>query len=272
MPISDRAVVVRGYVEQSPTPPSGGVFNRGGIQISRSAVRRILQEEAVRPNRPWRCRMGNAPKHVRHPTEPNQVWHLDMTELRVLWMKVEVAAVLDGFTRKIVALKAFGRRPSTLDLVKLIDQAISDEGVRPRFVITDHGSQFRETFRAAIDDLGITHVRCSAGAWHLNAKEERVNGSPKAWARRAMLLPSIDAIRRRLAAYAEWHNRFRPQAAHGSFTPCEVEAAIHSNKPVRPEHHGETHPSIGVRRKSVRGHPRLTCTRVTVPQTRKRAA
>ena len=103
--------------------------------------------------------MGKAPKHVQHPTEANQVWHLDMTELRVRWMKVEVAAVLDGFTRKIVALKAFGGGPSSLGLAKLVNQAISGGGACPRFLITDHGSQVWETFRAAIEELGITHVR-----------------------------------------------------------------------------------------------------------------
>ena len=112
-----------------------------------------------------------------------------------------------------------------------------------RFLITDHGSQFRATFQQAIEDLSMIHVRCSVGTWHLDAKVERVNRSLKAWARRTMLLPSKRAIQHRLDAYAEWHNCYRPYAAHRSFTPCEVEAGI---KPVyadqvRAEQRDRTH-------------------------------
>jgi transposase len=60
---------------------------RAGIKISRTSVRRVLQEEP--PKSPssvnGRSRVTTAPRHVQHPTRPNQVWHLDITDLRVLW-------------------------------------------------------------------------------------------------------------------------------------------------------------------------------------------
>ena len=39
-------------------------------------------------------------------------------------MKLEVAAIIDGCTRKIIGIRAFAKRPSTNDLVQLIDHSI----------------------------------------------------------------------------------------------------------------------------------------------------
>ncbi|MEL6761931.1 MAG: hypothetical protein AAFP04_16245, partial [Myxococcota bacterium] len=52
---------------------------RAGVKISRTSVRRVLQEEPPKNpgNATNRSRVTKAPKHVQHPTAPNQVWHLD---------------------------------------------------------------------------------------------------------------------------------------------------------------------------------------------------
>ncbi|MEM9083567.1 MAG: hypothetical protein AAGB34_08230, partial [Planctomycetota bacterium] len=97
---------------------------RAGIQISRSSVQRVLQEQACKPRTPQPQRKTKAPPSIQHPTEPHQVWHLDMTELRVLWMKFEIAVILDGFTRKIIGIKAFNRRPTTVWLIWLMPRLV----------------------------------------------------------------------------------------------------------------------------------------------------
>lgn len=105
------------------------------------------------------------------------MWHLDPTELRVLWMKFEIALIIDGFTRKIFAARVFNHRPTTSSLVSLLGEVTKDH--RLRFLIADNGSQFRARFRAGVNALGNEHIRCSVGHWQLNAKLERVNrGGP----------------------------------------------------------------------------------------------
>ncbi|MEL6796501.1 MAG: DDE-type integrase/transposase/recombinase, partial [Planctomycetota bacterium] len=157
---------------------------RAGINISRTSVRRVLREEP--PKGPGsangRSRVTTAPRHVQHPTRPNQVWHLDITDLRVLWKRFEVAAIVDGFSRKIVALRAFDSRPTTSDLAELVEQTAAQSEGAPRFLVTDHGSQFRSRFRSRVQGLGLTHVRCQVRTWHLNAKVERVFRDLKHWA------------------------------------------------------------------------------------------
>ncbi|MEZ6317839.1 MAG: hypothetical protein R3B49_03650 [Phycisphaerales bacterium] len=63
---------------------------------------------------------------------------MDLTTFRVLWMRCEVAAIIDGFRCKIVGLKSYRGMPTTADLVDLVDCAIQQSGA-PRFIITDHG-------------------------------------------------------------------------------------------------------------------------------------
>ena len=70
-------------------------------------------------------------------------------------MKAGVAVLLDGLGRKIVAIKAFASRPRTTNPVDLVAHAISSGGVGPRLLITDHGSQVGDAFKARIEDFGI---------------------------------------------------------------------------------------------------------------------
>ena len=97
---------------------------RAGIQISRASVRQILEEEPS--PRPRNCAAVSlpphrtAPEHFFKPPHPHHVWHMDLSCFRFLWIRYEVAAIIDGFSRKIVALKAYRSTPTTNDLIKLI--------------------------------------------------------------------------------------------------------------------------------------------------------
>jgi transposase InsO family protein/transposase-like protein len=244
---------------------------RAGVAISRSSVRRILQEEtANRPTPTRRERVTEAPNHLQHPMQPHQVWHLDLTELRVLWMRFEIAVIIDGFTRKIIAERIFNRRPTTDDLASLLRKVT--EASRPRFLITDHGSQFRSRFRRAVHGLGIEHIRCSVGHWQLNAKLERVNRTLKDWAHGAMLIPSTKAVQNRIDSFTEWFNEHRPHAAHGIRTPVEAEAGSRLITPVHYAQRGTIEPCIRVTRTHHRGDPRLVITCIVVEERRFDAA
>jgi len=231
---------------------------RAGLGISRSSVRRVLQEGPPDPaQQHYQPRVTSAPDHVRHPKRSNQVWHLDMTEIRVLWKKIEIAAIVDGFSRKIITMKALGRRPTSEDLSELIEASIENGGESPRFLVTDHGSQFRAYFHQSIESLGITHVRCQVRTWQLNAKVERVFRDVKAWVRRSVLPFRTQAVQRRLDAYRVWHNRFRPHTAHGTLTPAEAEQGVSVLEAVVYRQRGGVEPRIKMHRRCVRGDPRL---------------
>ncbi|MEL7484379.1 MAG: DDE-type integrase/transposase/recombinase [Planctomycetota bacterium] len=232
---------------------------RAGIKISRTSVRRVLQEQPPRGpgSANGRSRVTTAPKHVQHPTRPKQVWHLDMTDLRVLWRRFEIAAIVDGFSRRIVALHVFGHRPTTSDLAKLVEQSTDESEGSPRFLVTDHGSQFRASFRKRVEGLGLTHIRCQVRTWHLNAKVERVFRDLKRWAKHSWLPLTTVAIQRRFNGYRDWHNRYRPHTAHGTLTPLEVEGGLCLPEPRTVLQKGGEPPRILLHRRHIRGDPRL---------------
>lgn len=232
---------------------------RAGITISRTSVRRVLQEEPpkIPCNANVRSRVTTAPNHVQHPTQSNEVWHLDMTDLRVLWKRFEIAAIVDGFSRRGVAMHVFGHRPTTSDLAEMVEQAAEQSETSPRFLVTDHGSQFRARFRSRVQGLSLTHVRCQVRTWHLNAKVERVFRDVKQWAKRVWLPLTSAGIQRRLDSYREWHNRFRPHTAHGNLTPLEAEARRPLPEPRLVLQKGGEELRITLHRRHVRGDRRL---------------
>lgn len=66
---------------------------RAGIQISRTSIRRILEEERCKTDR-WQRHVptpdaGDA-THLMNPKAPHFVWHTDITEVRVLWKRFEI--------------------------------------------------------------------------------------------------------------------------------------------------------------------------------------
>lgn len=247
---------------------------RAGIQVSRTTIRRVLQEQTPKPAKQATesTRVTEAPPHVQHPRSPNHVWHLDITTLRVLWKKFEVAAVVDGFTRKIVTLKVFGKRPGSNDLAAIVDNAAEDAGTPPRYLVTDHGSQFRRRFRRRIEAGGAIHVRCRVRTWHLNAKIERIFRDVKHWARRSSLLPTEESMQRRLDAFRDWHNCFKPHAAHGTLTPQEAERRAQPCDTTRYFQRGGVELRMRVHRRCVCGDPRLCYPVISVTKHQRQAA
>ena len=232
---------------------------RAGIQISRASVRRILEEE--RPPCPKACASTTsahrtAPEHFFKPPRPNHVWHMDMTVFRVLWMRFEVAAIIDGFSRKIMGLKVFHGSPTTTELVELIDTS-AERSAAPTYVVTDRGGQFRRVFRHELRARGIQHARGRCRTWQFNAKVERLFWSLKRWWRLLLIVPSTASIQKHLDAYATWHNLHRPHEALGKLTPSEAASGISVPEPVRYTEGGELEPAVQIRRQHVGDDPRL---------------
>ncbi len=125
----------------------------------------------------------------------------------------QILAIVDGISRKIIAMRGYAKRPTSADLSKLVETSIGSSGVGPRFLITDHGSQFRGRFHGSVELLGVTHIRCQVRTWQLNSKVERGFRDVKGWAARSAMPLRVGAVQRRLNAYRVWHNRFRPHTA-----------------------------------------------------------
>lgn len=235
-------------------------------------MRRILEEELIKPDSRPRgkppMQMNDRP--LLNPKGPHEVWHTDITEMRVLWKKFEIAAVLDGCTHKLLALKVFARRPTTRDMMLLIKEATRREGRSARILISDRGSQFRRRFTEACASEGITHVRSQVRTWQLNAKIERFSRTMKDWIRAMWMTLTAPRMQRRLEQYKAWYSQHRVHAAHEAHTPQDRMAGIEP-QPILYTVRGERVPAISVSRHNARGDSRLFRLEIRVRE-RKRAA
>jgi len=114
-------------------------------------------------------------------------------------------------------------------------------GAAPRFIVTDHGTQFLTRFERLLAPLASTDVvRCRVGDWHLAGKVERFFRTLKWWARRklwawfASRAAIARAIQRRLDAFGEWYNE-RPHQGLGGRTPNQAWKGLKrlKTKPIR---------------------------------------
>ena len=233
---------------------------RAGIRISRTTARRILTEppstKPIRGSSNLDDFTTLRASHLMNPTKPNRVWHLDLTSVRFLWLHLRIAAIVDGFSRRLIALKVYRTAPTTEQMVTLLRQAIKRDG-RSRFLITDHGCQFQKMFEAKVNLLSVKLIQGRVGSWHINLKVERLFRTLKLWQRLSLMVLSTRSIQRRLDRYRVWYNRYRPHASLGILTPDEAVTGRRVPEAVPIRWCGDVEPSFEVVREHLGGDPHL---------------
>ena len=241
---------------------------RAGLQISRSTVQRLLREPEVKkpqrkPRPPMEKPVGVNPDRLLTPRKPNQVWHADLTQIRILWFTFFIAAVLDGFSRKILALKVYASTPCARNMAALVRSATAVHG-RPKFLITDNGSQFRKQFGKALRRQRIRHVRTRVRSPFLNGKIERFFRTFKLWQRLTLMAATASNIQRRLDSFLTWYNTHRPHSALGFATPEEAHCGKALLKPIAYRTRDGPTIQIEIARGKHRGDPRLPVVEITL--------
>lgn len=199
------------------------------------------------------------PFHLLRPARINRVWHLDLTTFEFLWIRFYIAALLDGFSRKLLALRVYRDAPTTDDMLRLVKRPVRNYGAPP-VLITDHGCQFRKRFQRSLkESRGITVVKGrpeKERACRFNGKAERFFKTLKLWQRLTLFAWKISSIQRQLDIYRTWYNEERPMWILGGRTPEEVWAnlPLPLAAPIRAH---EPQPEIRVRRVDYRGDPEL---------------
>lgn len=233
---------------------------RAGIRISHSTVRRILTEPP--PTKPKRKKpdlddfVTLRAAHLMDPKQPNRVWHLDLTSVRFLWLHLRIAAIVDGFSRRLIALKVYRTAPTTDQMIMLLSCAIKREG-KPRFLITDHGCQFQKVFENRLSNLGVKLVQGRVGSWQINTKVERAFRTLKLWQRLSLMVLSTRSIQRQLNMYHVWYNQHRPHTSLGILTPNEAVAGHRFSEAIPIRWRDDVIPSFKVERQYWGGDPHL---------------
>jgi len=250
-------------------------LRHAAIRISRSTVQRVLRNP--KPQKPLPATTRTAtdepavkPHTILAPTHTNHVWHLDITEWRVLFITVHIAAVLDGYSRKLLSIRAYFRAPTTAQMLSLVRTGIAAHG-RPRFIVTDHGPIFRSKFKKGLGKR-IRLVKGKVRSCKFNGKVERFFRTFKLWSRAAGMLWHPLRIQTHLERFQRYYNLHRTHRALQGRTPESVWAdqpALHTEAFLARD---TRKPVFRAQRLAFEGDNHLPLLRVDVLRTLSRAA
>jgi putative transposase len=203
---------------------------REGYDVGRLHVATLMKRmgiEAIyrRPNT-----SKPAPGHTIFPyllrklpvTRPNQVWGMDITFIPMARGFVYLAAVVDWFSRKVLAWK-LSITLETQFCVEAVEEALARYG-KPEIFNTDQGSQFTSiAFTGLLLKNDIKISMDGKGAWRDNVFVERLWRTIKYEEVYLWAYPSVAEARASLGRYIDgFYNARRPHSSLDRQTPDEA--------------------------------------------------
>jgi putative transposase len=197
-----------------------------GVEIGRQRVARMMKRMGIealyrRPNT-----SKPTPGHKIYPyllrsvavDRPNQVWAMDITYIPMALGFVYLAAVVDWFSRRVLAWRV----SITMEVafcLEAVEEALARHG-RPEIFNTDQGSQFTSAdFTGLLLDNAIAISMDGKGAWRDNVFVERLWRSVKYEEVYLRAYDSVGEARASIGRYLDFYNRKRPHSSLDARTP-----------------------------------------------------
>jgi len=208
-----------------------------GHRISRRRVERLMRLGGWRARvvRVYRRKAGTHRWYGQHPnrvrrtqaTGPNQIWVSDVTYLAVGRRWWYLAAVLDQYSRRVLAWRLGAIRNS------LLTRAAVEAALRRRRPPTglifhsDRGSEFLgASFRQRLNDHGVQQSMTRGGAPDENAHIESFFHSLKADVIHGRCFQTVTELRQLLRRYVRYYNYKRLHSALLYRTPVDYELEV----------------------------------------------
>lgn len=200
-----------------------------GHNINRKRVQRLMRTLGLAGMAPGPNTSRAHPQHKIYPyllrgvtvTRPNQVWSTDITYLRLPRGFVYLVAVIDWYSRKVLAW----RLSNTMDsgfCVDCLEQALQSHGI-PEVFNTDQGSQFTsDAFTGVLKKNGITISMDGRGRALDNIFVERLWRSVKHEDVHLKGYATLPALLLGLTEYFVFYNTERIHQSLDYKTPDEV--------------------------------------------------
>ena len=197
-----------------------------GAKIGRRHVATLMKRmgiEAIyrRPNT-----SKPAPGHKVYPyllrdlpvTRPDQVWAMDLTYIPMKCGFVYLAAVIDWFSRRVLAWRLSITMEAAF-CVETLEEALARHG-RPEIFDTDQGSQFTsEAFTGVLTRNKIAISMDGKGAWRDNIFVERLWRSVKYEEVYLRAYDTVAEARASIGRYLSFYNTRRPHSSLDRQTP-----------------------------------------------------
>ena len=158
-----------------------GLLNAEGHEVGRLHVSTLMKRMGVEAIYRRPRTSAPTPGHKVYPyllrnvgvTRPNQVWAMDITYVPMARGFVYLAAVVDWFSRRVLAWRL--SITLTADFcIEALEEALGRHG-RPDIFNTDQGSQFTSTdFTKVLKDARVAISMDGRGAWRDNVFVERL--------------------------------------------------------------------------------------------------
>jgi len=197
-----------------------------GHWVNRKRVQRLMQKLGLAGMAPGPNTSKPHPQHKLYPyllrgvdvIRPNQVWSTDITYIRLLHGFVYLVAIIDWYSRKVLAW----RLSNTMDAgfcVDCLEEAIKNYGA-PKVFNTDQGSQFTSaSFTGILIEYGITISMDGRGRAFDNIFVERLWRTVKYEDVYLKGYESMPALLLGLTDYFLFYNEERPHQSLGYKTP-----------------------------------------------------
>jgi putative transposase len=205
------------------------LLSHQGLEVGRRHIRTLMRKMAIeaiyrRPNT-----SKPAPGHKIYPyllrglaiTRPNQVWAMDITYIPMSRGFVYLAAVVDWFSRRVLAWK-LSITMETNFCIEALEEAFS-RNEKPDIFNTDQGSQFTcQAFTGRLKEEGISISMDGKGRWRDNVFVERLWRSIKYEEVYLHAYDSVAEARASLGRYIDFYNSTRPHSSLKAQTPNQV--------------------------------------------------
>jgi putative transposase len=206
-----------------------GLLWQQGLEVGRRHIKTLMRRmgiEAIyrKPNT-----SKPAPGHRIYPyllrgltvTRPNQAWAMDITYIPMARGFIYLAAIVDWFTRRVLAWK-LSITMETSFCIEALDEALSTNE-KPEIFNTDQGSQFTsEAFTDRLKEEGIRISMDGKGRWRDNVFVERVWKSIKYEEVYLHAYETVHEARTLIGRYIEFYNTTRPHSSLNGLTPDQV--------------------------------------------------
>jgi putative transposase len=205
------------------------LLRREGLFVGRRHVATLMKRMGIaaiyrRPNT-----SKPAPGHKIYPyllrgvkiERPDQVWAMDITYIPMARGFVYLAAVVDVFSRRVLA-HGVSITMEAAFCVEALEEALARHG-RPEIFNTDQGSQFTSAdFTGVLLDAKVAISMDGKGAWRDNVFVERLWRSVKYEEVYLHAYDSVSEARASIARYLALYNARRPHSSLDGRTPDEA--------------------------------------------------